>query len=162
MPAGSQCLKKNGLRRTSYLQVNTAGCTILDGIQIFIDCSLPALIDKAVQRCGVGLIITEITRIDDDMGKGMPHQLGATNMAQIAPLQQLTDTIHAYGTKIFLPEYEARLMKALGHTELAVVMRGAGPLLVYSGEADKAALLEKLRPLMAELPRGQQLRDILK
>ena len=65
------------------------------------------------------------------------------------------------GTKIFLPEYEARLMKALGHTELAVVMRGAGPLLVYSGEADKAALLEKLRPLMAELPRGQQLRDVL-
>ena len=65
------------------------------------------------------------------------------------------------GTKIFLPEYEARLMKALGHTELAVVMRGAGPLLVFSGEADKAELLEKLRPLMAELPRGQQLRDIL-
>ena len=29
------------------------------------------------------------------------------------------------GTKIFLPEYEARLMSALGHTELAVTLRAA-------------------------------------
>ena len=57
---------------------------------------------EARAKGGAGLIITEITRIDDDLGKGMPHQLGATNMAQIAPLQQLTDTIHSYGTKIFL------------------------------------------------------------
>ena len=67
----------------------------------------------------------------------------------------------ADGTKIFLPEYEARLMQALGHTELAVTLRNGRPLLVYSGEADKTALLEALLPLMAELPRGQQLRDIL-
>ena len=65
------------------------------------------------------------------------------------------------GTKIFLPEYEARLMKGLGHTELAVTLKDGRPLLVYSGEADKAALLEALKPLMAELPRGQQLKDIL-
>ncbi len=65
------------------------------------------------------------------------------------------------GTKIFLPEYEARLMKALGHTELAVTLRDGRPLLVYSGQADKTALLNALMPLMAELPRGQQLRDIL-
>ena len=65
------------------------------------------------------------------------------------------------GTKIFLPEYEARLMKALGHTELAVTLRDSRPLLVYSGEADRAEVLEKLKPLMAELPRGQQLRDVL-
>lgn len=67
----------------------------------------------------------------------------------------------ADGTKIFLPEYEARLMKALGHTELAVTLRNGQPLLVYSGEGDRAALLDALRPLMAELPRGQQLRDVL-
>ncbi len=65
------------------------------------------------------------------------------------------------GTKIFLPEYEARLMKALGNTELAVTLRGDRPLLVFSGQADREELLEKLKPLMAELPRGQQLRDVL-
>lgn len=65
------------------------------------------------------------------------------------------------GTKIFLPEYEARLMSALGHTELAVTLRGSRPLLVYVGKAEEAALQEKLRPVMAELPRGQQLGGIL-
>ena len=65
------------------------------------------------------------------------------------------------GTKIFLPEYEARLMSALGHTELAVTLRDDRPLLVYVGEAEEAALREKLKPVMAQLPRGQQLAGIV-
>ena len=65
------------------------------------------------------------------------------------------------GTKIFLPEYEAKLMQALGNPELAVALRNDRPVLVYSGEADRGELEEKLRPLMRELPRGQQLSDIL-
>ncbi|MCR5136408.1 MAG: acyl--CoA ligase [Oscillospiraceae bacterium] len=65
------------------------------------------------------------------------------------------------GTKIFLPEYEAGVMKALGYTELAVILQDDRPVLVYSGQADRNELLEKLRPLMRHLPRGQQLRDIL-
>ncbi len=65
------------------------------------------------------------------------------------------------GTKIFLPEYEARLMSALGHTELAVTLRDSRPILVFVGQAEEAALREKLRPVMAELPRGQQLTGIL-
>lgn len=65
------------------------------------------------------------------------------------------------GTKIFLPEYEARLMSALGHTELAVTLRENRPLLVFVGQAEEAALREKLRGVMAELPRGQQLAGIL-
>ena len=65
------------------------------------------------------------------------------------------------GTKIFLPEYEAGLMQALGHTELAVVLRGGRPVLVYSGEAERKALQERLLPLMATLPRGQQLGDVI-
>ena len=65
------------------------------------------------------------------------------------------------GTKIFLPEYEARLMSALGHTELAVTLRDNRPILVFVGQAEEAALREKLRGVMAELPRGQQLAGIL-
>lgn len=61
------------------------------------------------------------------------------------------------GTKIFLPEYEAALAKALNHTELAVVLKGSRPLLVYSGEAQEQELSKTLLPLMAELPRGQRL-----
>ena len=65
------------------------------------------------------------------------------------------------GTKIFLPEYEAALMKQLGHTELAVVLRDGRPVLVYSGEGERGALLEQLRGLMRDLPRGQQLGDVI-
>ena len=65
------------------------------------------------------------------------------------------------GTKIFLPEYEARLMSALGHTELAVTLKNDRPLLVFVGQAEEAALREKLKDVMRELPRGQQLGGIL-
>jgi len=65
------------------------------------------------------------------------------------------------GTKIFLPEYEARLMEALGHTELAVTLRNGRPVLIYSGQAREKDLYDALRPLMAQLPRGQQLTAIL-
>ena len=67
----------------------------------------------------------------------------------------------ADGTKIFLPEYEAGIMKALGHTELAVVLRAGRPVLVYSGAGEREALLQKLRYLMQDLPRGQQLTDVI-
>ena len=65
------------------------------------------------------------------------------------------------GTKLFLPEYESALMKTLGHTELAVILIDDRPALVYSGEADPAVLSEKLRPLMRQLPRGNQIADII-
>lgn len=65
------------------------------------------------------------------------------------------------GTKIFLPEYESALMQALGHTELAVTLCGARPVLVYSGEGEEKRLFEKLRDLMRTLPRGQQIAQIL-
>jgi long-subunit acyl-CoA synthetase (AMP-forming) len=61
------------------------------------------------------------------------------------------------GTKIFLPEYEAALMQALDHTELAVTLRDQRPLLIYSGEGNEKEILAKLLPLMTELPRGQRL-----
>ena len=64
------------------------------------------------------------------------------------------------GTKIFLPEYEAALMQALGHTELAVTLRDQRPLLIYSGEGSEKEILAKLLPLMTELPRGQRLSGV--
>ncbi len=64
------------------------------------------------------------------------------------------------GTKIFLPEYEGRIMAALQHTELAVIARDGRPVLVFSGEAGQEELARQLKPLMAQLPRGQQLAGI--
>ena len=53
-------------------------------------------------RGGVGLIITEITRVDDETGVGTPNQLSVTNTHMIAQLSHLVEAVHAYGTKIFV------------------------------------------------------------
>lgn len=53
-------------------------------------------------RAGCGLIITEITRIDDEFGVGTPNQLSATNLKHIPSLERLAKTVHKYDTKIFL------------------------------------------------------------
>ena len=65
------------------------------------------------------------------------------------------------GTKIFLPEYEGALISALGHSELAVTLLDDRPVLVYSGQADRDELQSRLRPVMEQLPRGQEISNIL-
>lgn len=57
---------------------------------------------EARARGGVGLIITEVTCIDELEGRGMAHQLQMTDTKHIAALQHLVDTVHSYGTKLFV------------------------------------------------------------
>ena len=65
------------------------------------------------------------------------------------------------GTKLFLPEYEGAIARALGNPNLCVVLEDKGPILVVEGsEQEKGPLWEKLKPVMAQLPRGQQLRGM--
>ena len=51
---------------------------------------------------GCGLIITEISRIDDVTGVGMTGQLSVTSGNFVRKLVQLTDAVHQYDSKIFL------------------------------------------------------------
>ncbi len=101
---------------------------------------------EAVLKDGV-LATGDLGRFDED---GKLHITGRKKDMLVLP----------DGTKLFLPEYEGALMKTLGHSELAVILKDARPLLVFSGEADRADLEQRLRPLMATLPRGQQLAGI--
>lgn len=66
------------------------------------------------------------------------------------------------GTKLFLPEYEAKISALLGHSELAVILDQGRPILIYScqDDADVHALFRRLAPLMAMLPRSLQLSSI--
>lgn len=76
------------------------------------------------------------------------------------------------GTKIFLPEYEAGIAAALPGRDFTVLTREGRPvLLLFDKEAadwpdvmmmaSRTMIQEKLRDVMARLPRGQQLSDIL-
>lgn len=68
----------------------------------------------------------------------------------------------ADGTKLFLPEYEAALLAAVGEGELAAALKNGRPCLIYHGALDEDELWRRLSPLMARYPRAQQLAHIVR
>jgi 2,4-dienoyl-CoA reductase-like NADH-dependent reductase (Old Yellow Enzyme family) len=56
---------------------------------------------EARAKGGVGLIESELCRVLDGAGAGLPCQLAARNFADVAGLARLVDTVHKYGAKIF-------------------------------------------------------------
>ncbi|MBO6092048.1 MAG: acyl--CoA ligase [Oscillospiraceae bacterium] len=68
----------------------------------------------------------------------------------------------ADGTKIFLPEYEAKLSSVLGTAELAVLLKSGRPVLVVSDDMlTEEEIRRKIRPILDEYPRGQQITEII-
>lgn len=57
---------------------------------------------EARARGGVGLIITEITRITGGAGMGEPCQLSSYRAGDIPDLQRLVDVVHRWDTKLFV------------------------------------------------------------
>jgi 2,4-dienoyl-CoA reductase-like NADH-dependent reductase (Old Yellow Enzyme family)/thioredoxin reductase len=51
---------------------------------------------------GAGLIIPEITRVNDVHGAGMLRQLSVTKDSHIEPLSRLATAIHDHGSKVFI------------------------------------------------------------
>lgn len=51
---------------------------------------------------GCGLIITEITRVNDEHGVGTPNQLCVTEAYQIERLERLARAVHRHGSRIFV------------------------------------------------------------
>ena len=51
---------------------------------------------------GTGLIITEITRVNDRTGGGAFAQLGMSHDYQIEGMSELADRIHSHGAKLFV------------------------------------------------------------
>lgn len=65
------------------------------------------------------------------------------------------------GTKIYLPEYEKKLSDTLNTDELAVLLKEGRPVLVVSGTAySETEIREKIRKVMDDTPRGQQITEI--
>ena len=66
------------------------------------------------------------------------------------------------GTKIFLPEYEGAIAKALGNSELAVILlRGKPVLIIRESEDMSEELLTKVASVMRELPQSQRLSQVI-
>lgn len=62
------------------------------------------LIDYYTERAkgGTGLIVTEITRVNDVTGGSAFAQLGMSHDYQIDSMRELANSIHAYGSKLFV------------------------------------------------------------
>lgn len=57
---------------------------------------------EARAKGGTGLIITEITRINDKTGAAAFAQLSVSTDGQIDPLREMADRIHKHGAKLFV------------------------------------------------------------
>ena len=64
----------------------------------------PRMIKYYAERAkgGAGLIITEITRVDDETGVGTPNQLSVTNTHVIGQLSRLVEAVHTYNPTVAL------------------------------------------------------------
>ncbi len=91
---------------------------------------------------GVGLIITEITRIDDETGVGTPCQISATDTKFIPQLKSLADAVHAYDTKIFLQLHHP------GNQTPSRLIDGKQP--VSASDVTCSVIGDKPRPLTTE------------
>lgn len=93
-------------------------------------------------RGGVGLIITEITRIDDETGVGTPNQLSVTKESDIPQLARLAEAVHAYGAKIFVQLHHP------GNQTPSRLIGGRQP--VSASDVTCSIIGEKPRPLTTE------------
>ena len=57
---------------------------------------------EARAKGGCGLIITEVTRVEDGCGISDPCQLAARGAGDVADLERLVDAVHKYDTRIFV------------------------------------------------------------
>lgn len=108
--------------------------------------------DYYVERAkgGVGLIFTEITRINDMTGAASFGQMAMSHDYQIAPLKEMVDKIHSYGTRIMVELHHP------GRQNLGLMM-GTVPLSVACDKIMGKAYAKLLTG--AVIPPGKKLQD---
>jgi 2,4-dienoyl-CoA reductase-like NADH-dependent reductase (Old Yellow Enzyme family)/thioredoxin reductase len=57
---------------------------------------------EARARGGIGLIVSELCRVMDGLGAGEACQIAARHAGDLQGLERLVDTVHKYGTKMFI------------------------------------------------------------
>ena len=92
--------KIGGLELKNRIVMPAMGCSLAESTGEAGARIIKYYADRA--RGGAGLIITEITRVDDETGVGTPNQLSVTNTHVVGQLHRLVEAVHAYDTKLFV------------------------------------------------------------
>lgn len=102
---------------------------------------------EARARGGVGLIITEVTRVDGGAGISDPGQMAAYRPGDIPGLQRLTDVVHRRDTRLFVQlQHPGRLASSwLTKAQPVAPSALASPL---GGEMPRALSLAECREMV--------------
>ena len=106
---------------------------------------------------GCGLIITEITRIDNETGVGTPNQLAAIEGKHIPKLERLARTIHKYDSKVFLQLHHPG-RQAHGRMQNADEIVAPSPITCKTiGEEPRQLTTEEVRGLVKKFVTGAKI-----
>lgn len=129
---------------TCEIKNRVALAPMLMGFGQFDGTPTEKLLDYYEERAkgGTGLIITEITRVNDKTGSAAFAQLAASHDYHIKPLSVLAERIHKHGAKIFIQLHHP------GRQNIGLLV-GTVPMSIKADEITKGAygkLLYKLTP----------------
>ena len=102
---------------------------------------------------GAGLIIPEIARVNDLHGAGMMRQLSVSKDRHIEGLAKLAETIHKYGTKIFIQLHHPGRETVTALTGGPVVSASAIPC-KYLKQETRALSTEEVKALIQQFIAG--------
>ncbi|HZE17538.1 MAG TPA: FAD-dependent oxidoreductase, partial [Mycobacterium sp.] len=111
---------------------------------------------EARARGGIGLIVSGICRVMDGAGTGEPCQLAARNYADVQGLARLMDTVHKYGTRMFVQlHHPGRQGSALLCGEQPVSASAVES--PFTGEAPRALTVEEIAKIQQAFVNGARL-----
>ena len=111
---------------------------------------------EARARGGIGLIVSEICRVMDGAGAGEPCQLAARNGADVQGLGRLVDTVHKYGTRMFIQlHHPGRQGSVLAGCEQPVSASAVDN--PFTGEAPRALTVQEIGKIQQAFVNGARI-----
>ncbi|RRD94661.1 FAD-binding protein [Clostridiales bacterium COT073_COT-073] len=109
---------------------------------------------------GCGLIITEITRIDNQTGVGTPNQLWAIDPRQIPRLERLARSVHRHGAKIFLQLHHPGRQSHARLIEGRQIVSASDVMSSVVGEVPRPLTTEEVEQMVKDFVKGAKIAEM--
>lgn len=103
---------------------------------------------------GTGLIITEVTRVNDDTGIAQPRQISVNKDEYLPGLKRLADAIHRHGSKIFVQLYHPGSQGVCAFIGGKPVVSPSGIMSTLTQQPCRALSLEEIEGLVQDFVNG--------